>query len=141
MAALTRRTELSDLDIECLEYQEGFLSGLMLISSGKPEQMHRYARRYATVLALQGRVKEHGYYSAIADAAAHFIGRAASTEWNKRPLKERLLAGPGPRARWEQAHTDSLFKEADDELRRVQDDTAAFRATIAHHFRKDGSRR
>jgi hypothetical protein len=139
--ALTRRTELTDLDIECLEYQEGFLSGLILISPGKPEQMHRYANRYATVLALLGRVKEHSYYSAIADAAAHFIGRPASKEWNRRPLNERLLAGPGPRARWEQAHTDSMFKEADDSLRRVQDDTAAFRQQIARDFRKDGSRR
>lgn len=141
MAALTRPAELTDLDIECLEYQEGFLSGLMLISSGKPEQMHRYASRYATVLALQGRVKEHAYYSSIANAVAPFIGRAASKAWNNRPLSERLLAGPGPRARWEQCHTDSLFKEADDSLRRVQDDAEAFREQIARHFKKDGSRR
>jgi hypothetical protein len=141
VAALTRPTELTELDLECLEYQEGFLSGLMLISSGQPEQMHRYASRYATVLALQGRVREHEYYAAIADAAAPFIGRAASKAWSQSHVKRRLFDGPGARVRWEQAYTDSMFKEADDALRRIQDDTGTFRKQIARHFNKAGARR
>ena len=141
MAALTRPTELTELDIECLEYQEGFLSGLMLVSSGQPEQMHRYTSRLATVLALQGRVKEHEYYAAIANAAAPFIGRAASKAWSQRPPRDRLLGGPGARIRWEQAYTDSLFLEADDALRRVSDDTDIFREQISRHYNKAGARR
>lgn len=129
---------LSELDIECLEYQEGFLSGLIFTASGQPELLSRYARRYASVLALLGRVKEHEYYTAVADAGAPFIGRAAAVAWSKRPFRARLLAGPVHRARWEQAYTASLFIEADDALRRVRDDTAGFRAAIAHHFDEAG---
>lgn len=139
--ALTGSTQLTELDIECLEYQEGFLSGLVLISSGQPEQMNRYASRYSTVLALQGRVKEHEYYAAIANAAAPFIGRAARKAWSERPSRSRVLSGPGARTRWEQAYTDSLFQEADDSLRRVSDDTDAFRKKISRHFNKAGARR
>lgn len=135
MAALT------ELDIECLEYQEGMLSGLVHTAWGEPEQLTRYAGRYSTVLALLGRVKEHEYYAAISNAAAPFIGRPARKAWHQRPLRARFLAGPGPRSRWEQAYTDSLFMEADDSLRRISDDTAAFRTMIARHFKKDGSRR
>lgn len=141
MAALTRSTQLTELDLECLEFQEGLLSGLILVSSGQPEQLNRYATRYSTVLALLGRVKEHEYYAAISNAAAPFIGRPAGKAWRKRPFRQRFLAGPGQRARWEQAYTDSLFMEADDSLRRVRDDTAVFRASIAHYFTKAGARR
>lgn len=132
---------LSELDLECLEYQEGFLSGLMLTSSGQPELLSRYASRYSTVLALQGRVKEHEYYAAIANAAAPFIGRAAGRAWSQSKLRRLELAGPGARIRWEQAYTDSLFMEADDALCRIQDDTAAFRKQISRHFNKAGARR
>jgi hypothetical protein len=141
MAALTRPTELTELGLECLEYQEGFLSGLMLTASGQPEQTHRYASRYAAVLALQGRVKEHEYYGAIANAATRFIGRAASKAWNERPSRSGFLAGTGARILWEQAYTDSLLMEADDALRRIQDDTDTFRKQIARHFNKAGARR
>lgn len=141
MAALTRPAELTELDVECLEYQTGFLSGLVMTSWDQPEQLTRYAFRYASVLALLGRVKEHDYYAAIAIAAAPFIGRPASRAWGKRPLRQRLLAGPGPRARWQQAHTDSLFAEADVALRRVQEDADAHRKRIGRHFTKAGARR
>ncbi|HEX9228285.1 MAG TPA: hypothetical protein VF885_16910 [Arthrobacter sp.] len=133
--------QLTELDVECLEYQEGFLSGLMLCAAGQPEQLNRYASRYATILALLGRVKEHEYYAAIADASAPRIGRAAAEAWAKNNPRARLLTGHESRIRWEQAYTESLFMDADASLRRVKDDTAAFRATIARHFKKDGSRR
>lgn len=135
MAALT------ELDRECLEYSIGPLNGLVLASWGEPEQLTRYAFRYASVLALLGRVKEHDYYAGIAVAAASFIGRPAYQAWHKRPLHRRLLAFPGPRARWQQAYTDSLFEEADAALRRVQADTDAFSAQIARRFTKAGARR
>jgi hypothetical protein len=133
--------ELTELDRECLEYQTGYLSGLVLGSWSEPEQLTRYAFRYASVLALLGRVKEHDYYAGIAVAAAPFIGRPAAQAWRKRPLHRRLLAGLGPRARWQQAHTLALFAEADATLRRVQADTEAFREKIGRHFTKAGARR
>lgn len=122
------------LMIECLEYQTGFLSGLMLGSWGEPEQLNRYASRYAIVLALLGRTGESAYQTGIANTAALFIGRPAKKAWSSRPLRRRFLAGPGPRYRWEQAYTESLFMEADDNLHRIQDDVAEFRAQIEYHF-------
>lgn len=133
--------ELTELDRECLEYQTGFLGGLVLGSWSEPEQLTRYAFRYASVLAFLGRVKEHDYYMGIAVAAASFIGRPAAQAWRKRPLHQRLLAGPGQRARWQQAHTDAMFAEAETALRRVQADADAFRGQIGRRFTKAGARR
>lgn len=126
--------QLTALDIECLEYQTGFLSGLVMSSWGEPEQMSVYARRYASVLALLGRVREHEYYTLISDTAAARIGRAARNAWYERPLQCRLFAGRGERARWLNAYTDSLLMEAGDRLRGLRDETADFTAHIAHHF-------
>lgn len=128
MAALT------DLDVECLEYQTGFLSGLVLSSWGEPEQMSVYARRYASVLSLLGRVREHEYYSLIAGTAASHIGRAARKAWAELPLRHRLFAGRGERGQWLNAYTDSLLMEAEDRIRDLCDETADFRAQIAHNF-------
>ncbi|MET4143895.1 hypothetical protein [Arthrobacter sp. UYCo732] len=125
---------VSQLDLECLEYQTGFLGGLVLSSWGEPEQMNRYASRYAIVLASLGRVKESDYQAGIAATAARFIGRSARKAWTERPRHLRLLARPGDQHRWEQAHTDGLFLEADDHLRRISDDVADFRDNIANHF-------
>lgn len=83
--------QLTDLELDCLEYQTGFLSGPVIGSWGEPEQMSVYARRYASVLALLGRVREHDYYTLIADTAASRIGRAARNAWDERPLQHRLL--------------------------------------------------
>jgi len=130
---------LTELDLECFEYQEGFLSGLMLTAWGQPEQLNRFAGRYASVLALLGRVGEHEYYDRIGNAAAPFIGRAARKAWDGRPLRLRIVARRGQRTRWEQAYTDSLFLEAEDRLRNIRDETAAFRAVIAHHFDEAGA--
>lgn len=131
---------LTDLDIECLEYQTGFLSGLVIGSWGEPEQMSVYARRYASVLALLGRVSEHEYYTLIADTAAARIGRAARNAWYERPLRRRLFAGRSERAQWLNAYTDSLLMEAGDRLRGLRDETGDFRAYIGHYFDEAGSR-
>lgn len=126
--------QLTDLDRDCLEYQTGFLSGLVLASWGEPEQMSTYARRYASVLALLGRVREYEYYTLVADAAARGIGLAAQKAWELRPLRARILASPDERARWIVAYTDSLITEANDRLRVLQDETADYRAAVAPHF-------
>ncbi|HEX9088221.1 MAG TPA: hypothetical protein VF867_11900 [Arthrobacter sp.] len=132
---------LTHLDLECLEYQEGFLSGIMLTVRGQPEQLNRVAARYASVLALLGRISEHEYYDRISSAAAPFIGRAARKAWNGRPLRHRIVGRRGQRTRWEQAYTTSLFLEAEDRLRNIRDETAAFRVMIGPHFTKAGARR
>lgn len=133
--------ELTDLDRECLEFQEGFLSGLILSSREAPEHLTRYAFRYASVLALLGRVKEHTYYAAIANVSSTFVGRPAAQEWLKQPLAERLRLGPGGRIRWQQAHTDKLFQEADEELHRIEQLAAEYRSNVADQFGPAGSRR
>jgi hypothetical protein len=131
---------LTALDLDCLEYQTGFLSGLILGSWGEPEQLHTYARRYASVLALLGREREHEYYTLIADTAARSIGRAAQKAWNGRPLRRRLFAGRSERAQWLNAYTDSMLMEAGDRLRGLRDETADFRAHIDHYFDEAGAR-
>ncbi|MCQ1917863.1 hypothetical protein, partial [Escherichia coli] len=80
--------QLTDLDLDCLEDQTGFLSGLVLSSWGEPEQRHVYARRYASVLALLGRVREHDYDTLIADTAARSIGRNGQKAWEARTLRD-----------------------------------------------------
>jgi hypothetical protein len=132
--------QLTDLDLDCLEFQTGLLSGLVMSSWGEPEQMSVYARRYASVLALLGRVRDHEYYSLIADTAAARIGRAAQKAWKSRPLRCRLLTGRGGRAQWTSAYTDSLLMESDDRLRGLRDETADFRAHIDHYFDDAGAR-
>lgn len=132
--------QLTDLDLDCLEYQTGFLSGLVMCSWGEPEQMSVYARRYASVLALLGRVRDHEYYTLIADTATRSLGRVAQKAWKARPLRCRLGAGQGGRGKWTSAFTDSLFMEAEDRLRGLRDDTADYRAHIAHYFDEDGAR-
>jgi hypothetical protein len=132
--------QLTELDLDCLEYQTGFLSGLVMGSWGRPEQMYVYARRYASVLALLGRVREHEYYSLIADTAARAIGRSAQKAWQERPLRRRLSAGRGGRARWTSAYTDSLLVEAEDRIRTLRDETADFRAHIGGYFDDAGAR-
>lgn len=129
--------QLTDLDLDCLEYQTGFLSGLVLASWGEPEQMHVYARRYSSVLALLGRVREYEYYTLVADAAAQGIGRAAQKAWKLRPLRDRILSGPGGRAQWTAAYTYSLITEAEDRLRALGNETADYRAAVAPHFGAD----
>lgn len=124
---------LSELDLECLEFQTGFLSGLTLGSWGEHEQMNRYASRHAIVLALLGRTKESDYQSAVANTSALYIGRAARKAWDRQPLRRRFRSDAGARYKWEQAHTESLFLEADDHLRRIQADVDEFRVQIAHH--------
>lgn len=131
--------QLTDLDRECLDYQTGFLSGLVLASWGEPEQMHVYARRYASVLALLGRVREYEYYTLIADTAAESIGKVARKAWESRTLRQRLLSGRDGRARWTSAYTDSLLAEAEDRLRALRDETADFRAHIAPCFADAGN--
>lgn len=128
MAALTQ------VDIECLEFQTGFLSGLVLGSWGEPEQLNQYASHYASTLDLLGRNKESAYYATIATAAASRIGQSASTAWTKRRLRHRLFASTATRQHWQAAYTDSLFMEADDKLRLLFEETAVFRAQISHHF-------
>ncbi|ACL42246.1 hypothetical protein Achl_4295 (plasmid) [Pseudarthrobacter chlorophenolicus A6] len=128
MAALTQ------LDVECLEFQTGFLSGLVLGSWGEPELLHQYAGRYADVLAVLGRTKESDYYATIASGSCTLVGRAAKVAWAKRPLRRRLSSGTAARQQWQSAFTDSLFMEADDQLRLILDETTAFRAQIAHDF-------
>lgn len=132
--------QLTDLDLDCLEYQTGFLSGLVMCSWGEPEQMSVYARRYASVLALLGRVRDHEYYTLIADTATRSLGRVSQKAWKARPLRCRLLAGRGGRTKWTSAYTDSLFMEAEDRLRGLRDDTADYRAHIAHYFDEAGAR-
>lgn len=131
---------VSQLDLECLEYQTGFLSGLMMTCYGEPERLNRYASRYAIVLASLGRTGESTYQTTVANTAALYIGRPARKAWSKRALRYRFLAGPGARYRWEQAYTESLFLEADSDLRRIRDEVADFRAQIAHHFDAAGGR-
>jgi hypothetical protein len=133
--------QLTELDIDCLEYQEGMLSGLIQGAWGQPEQMHAYTTRYASVLALLGRAKEHDYYSTIASTAVHHVGRAARKAWDDRPLLTRLFTGRRRRRAWQSAYTDSLFMEADDALRRVRDDVAVYRAMTSRYFKKNGARR
>lgn len=128
MAALTQ------LDLECLDFQTGFLSGLVMVSWGHAEQLNRYASHYANILALLGRTKESDYYSAVASAASSSIGTAAQAAWAKRHLRYRLFATTATRQGWQSAYTDSLLTEADDNLRRIADDVADFRTQIAHHF-------
>jgi hypothetical protein len=133
--------QLTELDIDCLEYQEGMLSGVIRTAWGQPEQMARYAGRYASVLALLGRAKEHDYYALIASTAVHQVGQAARKAWDERPLLHRLFTGRRRRRQWQSAYTDSLFIEADDALRRVRDDVAVYRAMTSRYFKKDGARR
>jgi hypothetical protein len=132
--------QLTDLDLDCLEYQTGFLSGMVMGSYGEPEQMSVYARRYAGVLALLGRAREYEYYALIADTASSHIGRAARKAWDERPLRHRLFAGRVERGRWLNAYTDSLFMEAGDRIRGLRDETADFRAHIDHYFDEAGAR-
>lgn len=132
--------ELTDLDLDCLEYQTGFLSGLVMASWGEPEQMYLYASRYASVLALLGRAREHEYYALIADTAARSIGRAAQKAWEARGLRHRVLSGRGGRAVWTSAYTDSMLTEVQDRLRTLRDETAAYRAHIDHYFDDAGAR-
>jgi hypothetical protein len=108
-------------------------------SLGRPEQMYVYARRYASVLALLGRVREHECNSLIADSAARGIGRSAQKAWQGWSFRHRLLAGRGGRARWTSAYTDSLLIEAEDRIRTLGDETAAYRAHVSDYF-NDGVR-
>jgi hypothetical protein len=132
--------QLTDLDLDCLEYQTGFLSGLVMASWGEPEQMYLYASRYASVLALLGRAREHEYYALIADTAARNIGRAAQKAWDARDLRHRALSGRGGRAVWTSAYTDAMLTEAQDRLRTLRDETATYRAHIDHYFDDAGAR-
>jgi hypothetical protein len=131
--------QLTPLDLDCLEYQTGFLSGLVIASWGRPEQMHVYARRCANVMALLGRIREHEYYSLIADTAARSIGRAAQKAWEARTFRQRLLSGRDGHTRWTRAYTDSLLAEAEDRLRTLRDETAAYRAHVRDCFDDDGA--
>jgi hypothetical protein len=124
--------ELSALDLDCLEYQTGFLSGLILASWGEPEQMHLYASRLASTMDLLGRQRERDYYSLIAETAAKSIGVAAAKAWPKRSLRARIT-GPS-RQQWTDAYTSSLFIEAEDRLRGLDDDTADYRSVVAPYF-------
>jgi hypothetical protein len=133
--------QLTELDIDCLEYQEGMLSGLIQSAWGRPELMHVYASRYASVLALLGRAKEHDYYATIASTAVHHIGHAARKAWDDRPLRCQVFASRRRRRQWQSAYTDSLFMEADDALRRVRDDVSVYRAMTSRYFKKNGARR
>jgi hypothetical protein len=133
--------ELSELDLECLEYQTGYLSGFMISSSWEPEQMTRYATRYAIVLAALGRMKESNFQSLLAEGAAPYIGRKASKAWSERPLVSRLTATQESREQWEAAYTQSLFADADANLQRLAEYTAEFREQMSHHFTKAGSTR
>lgn len=130
--------ELTELDLECLEYEIGPLLGLLGVSWGCPELVSQYAGRYAFVLSSLGRFKESSYQAMLAGHAVGSIGRPARKAWRERPLRRRLLAGPGGRRRWEDAYTESFFIEAEDNLRKVRDDVAGLRAQIAHHFNEDG---
>lgn len=69
------------------------------------------------------------------------MGRPAAKSWGKCPLRRLFLAGPGPRARGQQAYADSLLEEADNALHCVEADTGAFREQISRHFTKAGARR
>lgn len=131
--------ELTDLDLECLEYQTGHLSGLLIASSWEPEQTIRYATRYALVLAALGRMKQSEFHMLLAEGAAPFVGRKASRAWSARPLLVRLAATRNARERWQLAYTQSLYDEADGKLRRVAESTAEFREQMAHHFTKSGA--
>lgn len=132
--------ELTDLDRECLEYETGFLSGLVLCASDEPEKLNRYASRYAIVLALLGRVKESGYYDQIAKAAARRIGRTSLRVWDNLSPSARLFTGR-KREQWLQDATDSMFEAADTELSRIRTYSDAFRKKISRHFTKAGARR
>jgi hypothetical protein len=133
--------ELTDLDLECLEYQTGHLSGFLLTSSGDPEQTNRYASRYAIVLAALGRMKESNLKLILADASAQHIGLKARRAWSERPLASRLTATPAAREQWEADYTQSLFAEADERLNRLAEYTTDFRAQMAPHYTKPGSLR
>ncbi|QOD06012.1 hypothetical protein [Pseudarthrobacter sp. BIM B-2242] len=133
--------ELTDLDRECLEFQEGFLSGLIAATRSQPEHLTRYSFRYASVLALLGRVSEHSYCATIANVASTFIGRSAVQAWYGLPIGERLRLGPGGRTRWQQAHTDGLFQDADKELSRIDQLAANYRNDLSTHFDAAGRRR
>lgn len=133
--------ELTDLDLECLEYQTGHLSGLLIASSWEPEQTIRYATRYALVLAALGRMKQSEFHMLLAEGAAPFVGRKASRAWYRRPLHKRLLATPQARAVWEAAYTQSLFADADANLQRVAESTLEFREQMSRHFTKSGATR
>lgn len=130
---------LTDLDLECLEYQTGHLSGLIISSSDEPEQMTRYATRYAVVLAALGRMKESNFHSILAEGAAQHVGRRASRAWYRRPLHKRLRATRHARAVWEAAYTQALFADADANLARLTEYTEEFRGQVARHFTKSGA--
>ncbi|GAA4033204.1 hypothetical protein GCM10023063_15820 [Arthrobacter methylotrophus] len=132
--------QLTPLDLDCLEYQTGFLSGLVIASWGRPEQMHVYARRCANVMAPLGRIREHEYYSLIADTAARSIGKAAQKAWELRRLRHRLLASRGARAQWTSAYTDSLLIEDEDRIRTLRDETTDYRARVRVYFDNGGAR-
>ncbi|QOT19594.1 hypothetical protein [Paenarthrobacter sp. YJN-5] len=125
---------LTALDLDCLEYQTGFLCGMVQGSWGEPEQLHVYARRYASVLALLGRTREYEYYTLIADTAAASIGRAAQKAWESRGFRRRLLSRRGGRALWTSAYTGALITEAEDRLLTLQEETAAYRAQVKQYF-------
>lgn len=129
MAVLTEE----QLDTECLEYQTGLLSGYLMAYRTEPELLVRVGTHYALVLAQLGRNRsaEYKYIHTLASAGQLYIGRAAHRAWQSRPLLDRIFAGAGTRRLWEQAYTESLFMEADGNLRRIADDTAAFRTAIS----------
>lgn len=124
--------ELSALDLDCLEFSTGFLSGMVLASVGEPEQMHLYASRLADVVDQLGRRRERDYYATIAEAAAKGIGRAAAKAWAARPLLVRITGLS--RQQWTDAYTWSLIVEAEDRLRSLDGDVAAYRATVAPYL-------
>lgn len=133
--------ELTDLDLDCLEFSTGFLSGLVAASWGEPEKMFAYAARHAGVSALLGRVKEHGYYAGIARTSAAQMGVVAQKAWDREPLLRRIAAGRAGRLEFLRAYTADRLSAADSRLAALDADAATYRNRIRSHFTKAGARR
>jgi hypothetical protein len=133
--------ELSALDLDCLEYQTGFLSGLVLASWGEPEKMNLYASRLASVMASLGRQREHDYYATVARTSAASIGLAAQKAWDRQPLRSRMTAKPADRLRFLRDHTAGILSAAEVRLEKLDDDVAKYRVSVKRHFTNAGDRR
>ncbi len=133
--------ELTDLDLDCLEYSTGFLSGLVAASWGEPEKTFTYATRHAGVSALLGRVREHDYYTAIARTSAAQMGPVAQKAWDREPLLRRATAGQAERLEFLRDYTAERLAAAESRLEKLDDDAANYRKSIKSRFTKFGARR
>lgn len=121
------------IDRECLESETAYLSGMMLVAWGEPEMLTRYATRGAVICAALGDARGSKYHLDVANGAALLIGMKAQRAWSKRAIRHRIFAGAETRHRWERAYTESLFADADDQLRRAAGFVAELRQLIVEN--------